>query len=328
MFIADTHCDTIAYVLRDKCKFMDTYNTSDGQFLQVYAMFCEFPFEEAGEYKAAADRSYMNLERHRDLLALFIKQYYESIRAGEGRILHCGDAREAEKVLSDGKCAAMLSIEGCGFLDELEDVQRIYNCGVRIAGLTWNYNNVIGCGASASGTAEDTGLTSYGRDFVKECERVGIIVDISHASDKTAENVLSITSKPVIASHSNFREVCNCARNLPKEFSDEIVKRGGYIGLNTYCSFVKEGVAPENYTMDMILPHAEYAVKNGYGDNIGFGFDIDGVSGIYPKDVLLNKSIHDQYIEMFKSSGSDIGFIEKIAGRNFLEFLKRYNCAI
>lgn len=311
MFVADCHCDTIGYAVDGKCGIINKYNAVEDPHLQIYAMYCEIPGMEKDEC--------------REMLELYINEYYRLI--GENTsIVHCGDFGKIAEARSGGRSAAMLSVEGCGCIDSLEKLNSLYLRGVRFAGLTWNQNNIIGCGADATGTSEDTGLTSYGREFVLECERLGIIIDISHSSDRTVDDVLANTSGAVFASHSNFREVCGHRRNLRREHSDEINKRHGIIGLNLYYEFVKAGVSIDEYTMNMLLPHIEYAIAHGYERSIGFGFDIDGVSGLYPKDLSLEKSIHTQYIDMFRQAGIGERLITDMSGASFLRFIGDCDC--
>ncbi len=320
MFVADTHCDSISFEVKGISGLVSAYNASRDQHLQIYAMFCEFPWQMPEIYKEIGRKDGCEIASGGDLLDYYIDKYYESLKKYK-TVLHTNCYEEIKKALAEGKNAGLISVEGCNSIDTLEKLHKYYEKGVRFVGLTWNQNNVIGCGALASRTDKDTGLTDYGKEFVKECHRLGIVVDVSHSSDKTIDDILSVSDRPVIASHSNFREVCDCNRNLEKCHSDEIVRRGGFIGLNLCDGFVTLN-KDVPYVTGMLLPHVQYALDNGYGDNIGFGFDIDGIDK-YPTDISMDESIHDKYVELLiENYGKEI--TEKIAGKNFLGFYRQY----
>lgn len=318
MFVADCHCDTIGAAALGECGLITPYNAAEEPHLQIYAAWTEFPEEQVPEpYCGKADSC-------KALLDFFVQQYHFLLKK-QDELVHCAGYDGVMQALAAGKSAAMLSVEGCQAIASVDELARLYGEGVRFAGLTWNQNNRLGCGADATGTGSDTGLTSYGKEFVRACEQLGIVIDVSHASDKTVDDILLITSRPVYASHSNFRALCGHPRNLRREHSDEIVSRGGFIGLNLYYPFVKENISLADFRASMLFEHLDYALQAGYGDHLGFGLDIDGVGSDYPPDICLAESIHAQYIARMREAGYDETLIEKISGKNFLAFLKRYD---
>ncbi|MBQ8827588.1 MAG: dipeptidase, partial [Clostridia bacterium] len=278
-FVADMHCDTIGFVYNGRCSgLLNEYNTSRlYPHLQVYAMFCEEESENAAQ-------SFERLRRYIDI-------YREHTEKENITVCLCADDIENALLRGDIKLS-MLSIEGCECLNgSIENLHRVYEAGVRIAGLVWNNNNSFACGSLVSGTSEDRGLTKLGVKLVEECEKLGIIIDLSHSSDRTVREVFEITKRPLAATHSNFRSVCRHNRNLTDEYAAQIAHRGGYIGLNLYYKFA-EGDSEEianNYKMSSLCNHVDYALKLGLGDNLGFGFDIDGVGDIYPADVNMRE---------------------------------------
>ena len=118
-----------------------------------------------------------------------------------------------------------------------------------------------------------------------------MIFDVSHLSDQSFRDVSEISSKPVIASHSNFRTLCPHSRNLTDQMARKIVERDGMIGLNMYPEFIDAEVSKQ--TVDRYFDHLDYCIDNFGSDNIGFGGDIDGTSGMYPSPITENYSIHD-----------------------------------
>ena len=120
--------------------------------------------------------------------------------------------------------SALLTIEELGVIEKAEEVNELYNKGVRMATLTWNFKNNFATPAwefvskdNAPIINPDEGLTEEGIKLVKRMEELGIIIDVSHLNDKGISDILKYTKKPFVASHSNVRKICNCPRNLPDD---------------------------------------------------------------------------------------------------------------
>ena len=201
---------------------------------------------------------------------------------------------------------------------ELEKLGELYRMGVRMITLTWNFDNEIGhpnfdgflrerleeagerlrkCTPGTEGweqqrlavqAARDAcmhtpnvtgGLTPRGREFVEEMERLGIIPDVSHLSDAGFLDVLEVTRKPFVASHSNARAVCPNVRNLTDDMIRKLADRGGVMGLNFCPDFLEEKpVGEENPgTVAAVVRHAEHIAKVGGVEVLGLGSDFDGI---------------------------------------------------
>ncbi len=139
--------------------------------------------------------------------------------------------------------------------------------------LTWNDKNRFGGGAHAQGV----GLTSDGKVLLEWAKKWGVLIDLSHASDKLAEDILAISGVRVMASHSNFRNMCPVARNLPDEIASEIVSRNGIIGMNLIKPFLGND-------SKAFLRHVEYALHAGYEDGLAIGADFFSVPSIPKKN--------------------------------------------
>ena len=146
-----------------------------------------------------------------------------------------------------------------------------------------------------------------------------MIFDVSHLSDKAFWDVIELAKKPVIATHSNFRDLCPHSRNLTYDMAKALIDKGGVIGLNFYPKFISEN--PEEHTIAGLFKHLDYCLENFGEDGIGFGGDIDGTSGRFPRDFDLTYSIHDQLIDFLQKHYSET-VVEKVAGGNYLRFLK------
>lgn len=179
-------------------------------------------------------------------------------------------AEEIEENQAAGKMSAILTLEGTagiGYDPELlTDLQAI---GFRIASLGWNEKNPL-TGSHVTGG----GLTDQGREFVKEAQRLGVLVDVSHISDEGFWDIMKITQAPVVATHSNSRTVCDNSRNLTDDMFRAIVETGGVAGYNGCADFTGE-----NPTVDTICDHIFHFMElDPTGKHIALGGDLDGVS--------------------------------------------------
>ena len=179
-------------------------------------------------------------------------------------------AEEIEENQAAGKMSAILTLEGTagiGYDPELlTDIQAI---GFRIASLGWNEKNPL-TGSHVTGG----GLTDQGREFMKEAQRLGILVDVSHISDEGFWDIMKVTQAPIVATHSNSRSVWDNSRNLTDDMFRAIVETGGVAGYNACADFTGE-----NPTVDTICDHIFHFMElDPTGKHIALGGDLDGVS--------------------------------------------------
>lgn len=209
-------------------------------------------------------------------------------------------ASDVEENLHNGVMSAILSIEGpAGFGFDPSLLEDLYRVGFRISTLGWNEKNVL-CGSHKTGG----GLTDLGREYVKEAQRLGMIVDVSHISDEAFWDIIDITTAPVIASHSNSRAVHDCSRNLTDEMFRAICTTGGVAGFNQYAAFVGEDA-----DLDKACEHFLHFMElDPDGTHISLGGDLDGCDVLpvgfegvqdYPKlaDRLLCHGLTSENVE-------------------------------
>lgn len=167
-----------------------------------------------------------------------------------------------------GIMSAVLTIEGpAGFGFDPSLLQDLYAVGFRITTLGWNEKNPL-TGSHVTGG----GLTDLGHEYVKEAQRLGMLIDVSHISDEGFWDIAAITQGPIIASHSNSRTVCNVSRNLTDEMFLEICRTGGVAGINMYTEFLGE-----NATLDTVCDHILHFLElDPSGKHIALGGDLDG----------------------------------------------------
>ena len=186
-----------------------------------------------------------------------------------GRIAIAYSPAEIRENQEKGMMSAILTLEGTAGIDYnpklLEDLHMI---GFRIASLGWNEKNPL-TGSNVTGG----GLTDQGREFVKEAQRLGILVDVSHISDEGFWNIMDITNAPVVATHSNSRALCGHSRNLTDDMFRAICETGGMAGYNMCDEFT--GVNP---TLDTVCDHIFHFLElDPGGKHIALGGDLDGV---------------------------------------------------
>ena len=175
---------------------------------------------------------------------------------------------DVRKNLEEGVISAIFTLEGpAGIGFDPAKLEKLHNLGFRISTLGWNENNSL-TGSHKTGG----GLTKRGREYVKECQRLGILVDVSHISDEAFWQIMDITEAPVIATHSNSRKVCPVSRNLTDEMFRAICATGGVAGLNLYSGFIGDGA-----DIDMTCDHVFHFLElDPAGTHIALGGDMDG----------------------------------------------------
>src|SRR5213596_3004625 len=188
-----------------------------------------------------------------------------------GRFAICKSYREIQKARGADKIALLITMEGIEPLGiDLDLLRAFYELGVRSIGLTHARSNAAGHGGvfAASGSPRD-GLSAFGRQVVRECEALGVIVDLAHINPAGFEEILSITIKPSIVSHTNVRRYYDIERNISDEQIRKIGARRGVIGINSILVSPRE----EESTLDRYVDHIEHIAKLIGMDSIGIGFD-------------------------------------------------------
>ena len=177
-------------------------------------------------------------------------------------------ADEIEANREKGKMSAILTIEGpAGFDFDPELLENLHQIGFRITTLGWNESNVL-TGSNVTGG----GLTDKGREYLKEAQRLGMLVDVSHISDQGFWDIMDCTQAPIVASHSNSRALCPHSRNLTDDMFRAICQTGGVAGINQYAEFLAE-----RPTLDTVCDHIFHFLElDPSGKHIALGGDLDG----------------------------------------------------
>ena len=265
--VFDLHCDTALALseraevytsLRSNHRHIDLTRAGElGGYCQCFAMFTTPDFDKWYGKSAVEifDAMLDNLEKE---LAL-----------NSDIIARAGSAAEIEANRAAGKMSAVLTLEGpAGINFDAGRLEELYKRGFRISTLGWNEKNIL-TGSHVTGG----GLTDAGREYVRECQRLGILVDVSHISDEAFWDIMDITEAPIVASHSNLRSVCAHSRNLTEDMYKAIVQTGGTAGINLCAPFIKTEGADFDATCDHIMRMLEI---DPTGRHVSLGGDLDG----------------------------------------------------
>ncbi|WP_238455550.1 dipeptidase [Desulfolucanica intricata] len=266
--VVDAHCDTLTDLLK-KRRSLNQLSTAGhldlprmkagGINLQFFAAFISPEFK------------YTALSRTMEIIDLF----YSEMELNSEDIVPVKNAESIYKVIEEGKIAALLTIEGGeALMGELYNLRMLYRIGVRGLTLTWNGRNELADGVGEQYTGG--GLTGFGKAVVQEMNRLGMIIDVSHISERGFWDVLDLSSTAVIASHSNCKNICDHPRNLTDAQIVALAQKGGVVGL----SFVPQFISSTHGDLDKFLNHVDHIACLAGVDCIGLGSDFDGIDNV------------------------------------------------
>lgn len=306
--VIDCHADTLfkkyienTFGLLAEAKKMEFHVTKEfliqgGVDVQVFAIFCPTQLEKIGT-EASLEMIAIAKDMEKDGFSL---------------IKSINDLKKLEKT---NKIGMILSLEGTIALNRnLRLLPIFYELGVRNIGLSWSRKNLFCEGTGLTQNNEESeGLSVYGKDLIEQLEDLGIIIDISHLNQKGVADVVRMTTKPFIASHSNAYKLCPDDRNLTDEQLMEIASADGVVGMNFYPRFLTQK-DPEKTTINDVIRHIKYITNLIGVEYVGLGSDFDGI-GITPKG-LENASKFKNIPPLLKDEGFSKQDITKIMGGN------------
>lgn len=319
MPIIDLHCDTIMKLyenpnsnLLENHFQIDLKRLQQKDFLlQTFAIFLDK--QQYPQRKKTALHMYQR----------FIKEL-EKNAATIGLIKTQADYNENK---ANKQISALLTLEEGGILEgKIENLEEFYQLGVRLITLTWNYPNEIGTPNILYWDKEkhilaenQTGLTKFGFECIQRMSELHMIIDLSHASDQVAKDVLASSAQGIVASHSNARKLTPHPRNLSDELIQKIADKNGLIGINFFDQFLKLK-QPTNLPA-AISEHSWYMYQLVGEDSLCFGSDFDGI----PVHADLNDvNSFPKIIQALKQKGFTSRQIEKISYLNAENFLQHY----
>jgi len=309
--VIDGHCDSIGDQLendrwlgdRSDKGHIDLPRLREGGIdAQFFACYVPTPFQRHGAFTHAMDRL--------DQLLLLEERLPE-------QFILVRRADDLARAKATGKIAGIAGLEGAEALDaSIGALRQFYRLGVRNLGLAWNYRNAACDGVAESRT--NGGLTEFGVKVVEECNRLSMLLDVSHLSPAGVADVLAVSRQPIIASHSNAYALCDHPRNLTNAQMEAIAARGGVIGVTFVNAFLNRE-NPEATTVDDVVAHIEYMLGVVGPDHISIGSDFDGCTT--PTD-LNDATSYPLITQKLVERGHDPKVIRKILGENLLRVIR------
>lgn len=347
----DSHIDTIQHVLVDGVDLANRLPNGmvDLPRLREGGMKAPFFALWVPVYYSGAEAVRRTLDL-RDAMQSVLDAHKDQIELATG-------SGDIERIVKSKKIAAFLSIEGGHQIDDdLAVLREYYRLGIRAMTLTHFKNN--NWADSSTDRPEHNGLTPFGKEVVREMNRLGMLVDVSHVSDKTFYDAIAVSTKPVIVSHSSSRAISDIPRNVTDDMLRALAKNGGVIGVNFGEGFISQkdvaalhaaigadqGAPPnmvgkilddyanKDYRKDLaamktglatlsdVADHVDHMVKIAGIDHIGIGSDFDGITS--PPQGLEDISKMPALVAVLLKRGYSEQDLKKILGGNYLRVIR------
>lgn len=324
MFVLDSHCDTPSQILRHRDLSLDNANAHvdfpklrrgkvDGAFFALYV---------PASLDSDPDRAYSH--------AMELYQGVEmTVRSNSSTVAWATDSRDAYDNKSKGLFSIFLGLENASPIDSIDKLKYFYDKGVRYITLCHSLNNHV-CDSCAPDTKRWGGLSPFGKELVAEMNRLGILVDVSHVSDDTFYDVLEVSQKPVVATHSCCRALADHPRNMTDDMIRSLAAAGGVIQINFYPCFLDSEFASifddsgveykgDRPSYKLIADHIDHVAELVGVDHVGIGSDYDGIE-VAP-DGMEDISMMPKLFDELRGRGYTDRDLEKIAGGNFFRVL-------
>ncbi len=313
MLICDTHNDALLYLekpmqpLNDESKHISIDKMRKGQVsLLTFAAFtCK---------KEGVSPLHWALRE--------INAFYDLMELHKEDLVQAKCPSDVLSAVKSGKMAALLSTEGGDCLEGDANVLRLWHkLGVRMFGVTWSNDNEL---ASCCMAKEDKGLTDFGRECVALCNELRMMLDLSHASDRTFFETVELSKQPILCSHSCARALApDQMRNLTDEMLTVLGKTGGYVGVNLCHDFLVGGGYGQEHlaSMEDVIRHIEHLCEYAGMSHVGIGSDFDGIERT-PKGLEDVSKLCDLYEALLKRNFPEDA-AKGIMGENFLVYWAR-----
>jgi membrane dipeptidase len=256
-YVIDTHNDMPSRILDDGYDpdvrhppgFSKTEGNTDFPRLVESGMTAEFMSAWIdAPYAERAGASFARALQHIETIHAFVDRHPD-------RLLFATTAADVRRAKAEGKIAILIGVEGGHAIEgSLERLRDLYARGARYLTLTWNNGNAWAGSSIGEGGTRTGGLTPFGRDVVREMNRLGMLVDLSHVSDSTFYDAIAVSTMPVIASHSSARALSDVPRNMTDDQLRAIARNGGVVNVNFYSRFIDS-----RYRAD--IEHVEETVR-------------------------------------------------------------------
>lgn len=241
---------------------------------------------------------------------------YHRLMASHPELEPISERGDVERILENRKIGFLIALEGTEALDEPGDLEIFYRLGVRSLQLTWNYDVKYG---SSCMSAKDYGLTGFGEALVEEANRLGVILDISHAGEKTSLELIEASKLPVIASHANVKAVKNHVRNLSDKILEALNAKKGIVGFTFIPSTISD-----NPTVKDLVKHISYVYENYGSKLLALGTDYFGLIAAKSPQGLEDISKLSSLWNALAEAGLTEEALKDMAYRNALRVIKEH----
>ena len=309
----DLHCDTAYELYHQKQPLESNTLAVSLDSASAYSHYAQF-------FAVWSDNRLDDESAWRDFLT--ISDHFTAQITADQSIAPVHTYEQLQAAWQSGKRAAFLAVEDARLLDgHLYRLDELARRGVRYLTLGWSGKSCICCSHDVPPN-EDVGLTDFGRQVVLGCFERGILPDISHASEKTTDEVLTLAEKigkPVIATHSNSYSVYPHTRNLRDGHAKRLFALGGLVGINL-CEYHLRDCANARATVDDVLRHVDHWLALGGERHIAIGGDLDGAP---LPDGIRNVGDIAALADAMATHGYSDTVIERIFSQNALDFIKK-----
>jgi membrane dipeptidase len=291
----------------------------------LFAIFVPSPKRQGGTAGGDASPPAVDAAEAQRVVFAMASLLYRIERQSQGRVRVCRTVKDIESCLADDVLAAVLHIEGAEAIDaNLELLDVLHAAGLRSLGPVWSRPNIFGHGVPfRCPSSPDTGpgLTDLGKALVGACNRLRILIDLSHINERGFWDVAEISAAPLVATHSNAHAISPHSRNLTDRQLAAIRQSGGFVGVNFGTSFLRpDGQHNKATPMDLVVQHIEHMLEHAGEDGVGFGSDFDGT--MIP-EAIGNAAGLQNLVQALRQRGFGKPLIEKLCFRNWLRVLRR-----
>ncbi len=246
-------------------------------------------------------------------------------RSSKGQVEVCRSAAQIRRCIDSGVLASVLHIEGAEAIDpELHMLDVLHAAGLRSLGPVWSRPNIFGHGVPFRyPSTPDTGpgLTDRGIELVRACNRLKIMIDLSHLNEKGFWDVARLSDAPLVATHSNAWEVCRHSRNLTDKQLAAIRESRGMVGVNFATSFIRaDGQRNEDTPLEEMIRHMDHLIEHVGVDGVGFGSDFDGAT--IPAEIGDVRGL-PRLVDAMRRHGYDEATLRKLCYENWVNVLER-----
>ena len=325
----DSHCDTpmffhqgVNFLKRDQRILVDLHKMREGR-LDATTMVCYLPqpwtpdngAPEARKGKTFSELVHYPINSPREYTDFIFDEIERIVADSHGQIAQARSVADIKANKTEGRKSIILGIEnGLAIENDINNLRHFAERGITYMTLCHNGDNLI-CD-SAKGAGINNGVSAYGKEVIREMNRLGIMVDLSHAGEKSFYDALEISSTPIVCSHSNCRSLCDHPRNLTDDQMRRLAEAGGIMQITLYAGFLRQD---EKATILDAINHLEHTIAIMGIDHVGIGTDFDGdggVPGMADASEVINLTMH------LLRRGYSEEDIRKIWGGNWLKLMQ------